>query len=414
MAVIGGQRVTYGYAPGGTGYDAENEALDISSMLDILRPVDVPLLSLIGRSSLENSCTQVKHEWLEDEYRGQSTVSSGLNNTTDPVTVTLTTAAHAAYFRETGGTGSPANYTAADSTKPGDIVRIWDGNGEEIAIVTDVTGTTIDLDRSQLGSTPVSHTTSCNITIIGTLQPQGLTTVGLSRTTTKANAFNYTQIFEESFRASATQQVTRKLTAQGDRENEMSKIMDLLGIQMERSLTFGRKQKPAPTVGAQQGPAGAMGGIRSFISTNVYDKNGAALTQTFLEDALEDIWEAGGPGRLVAVVNSTQKRRINSFLDAYRQTGYNDETLGTIVSRYDTDFGSLDVLLDRHMAKDEVLIIDASRIGFGPLTGRGMSMSKRPVESSEADLWQVVGEYTCEVRMEKAHARIYDLSLTVN
>ena len=413
MAVITGQRLTYVYAAANAIYDAENEALDISSALDILRPVDVPLLSLIGRSSLETPCVQVKHEWLEDEYRGMSTVSTGLNNTTDPVTVTLTTAAHTLYFRETGGTGTPANYTAADSTKPGDIVRIWDANGEEICIVTDVTSTTIDLDRSQLGSTPVSHTTSCNITIIGTLQPQGLTTVGQSRTTTKANAFNYTQIFEESFRASATQQVTRKWTAQNDREVEWGKIIDLLGVQMERTLTFGKKQKPAATVGSQQGPAGAMGGIRSFITTNVYDKNGAALTQTFLEDALEDIWEAGGPGRLVAVVNSTQKRRINTFLDAYRQADYSDEVLGAIVTRYDTDFGSLDVLLDRHMARDEVLILDASRIGFGPLQGRGLSMSKRPVESSESDLWQIVGEYTCEVRMEKAHARIYDLSLTV-
>jgi hypothetical protein len=412
MATITTQRVTYGYAPGGSGYDAENEALDISSMLDILRPVDVPLLSLIGRSSLENECVQVKHEWLQDEYRGLTTVTSGLNNTTDPVTVTLTTAAHAAYFRGTGGTGSPADYTAAGSVTPGDIVRIWDANGEEVGIVTAVTSTTIDIDRSQLGSTPVSHTTSANVTIIGSLQPQGLTTVGSSRTTTKANAFNYTQIFEDSFRASATQQVTRKLTAQNDRENEMSKIVDLLGVQMERALTFGRKQKPAATVAAAQGPAGAMGGIRSFITTNVYDKNGAALTQTYLEDALQAIWEAGGPGRLVAVCNATQKRRINTFLDAYRQTGYEDKTLGAIVSRYETDFGNLDVLLDRHMATDEVLILDASRIGFGPMTGRSLSMSKRPVESSEADLWQIVGEYTCEVRMEKAHARIYDLSLT--
>jgi hypothetical protein len=415
MAVVQGQRVTYGYASGGTGYDAETEALDISSMLDILRPVDVPLLTLIGRDSLlDGPAQQVKHEWLEDEYRGQSTVSSGLNNTTDPVTVTLTTAAHAAYFRGTGGNGSPADYTAADSVSPGDVVRLWDANGEEIGIVTAVTATTIDIDRSQLGSTPVSHTTSCNIVIIGTLQPQGLTTVGQSRTTTKANAFNYTQIFEDSFRSSATQEVTRKWVAQNDRENEMGKIVDLLGVQMERALTFGKKQKPAAAVASQAGPAGAMGGIRSFITTNVYDKAGAALTQTYLEDALQDVWEAGGGGRFVGVVNAVQSRRIDQFLDAYRVTDYNDETLGTIVSRYKTRFGYVDFLLDRHMAIDEVLLLDVSRIGFGPLTGRQLSMTKRPVESSEANLWQIVGEYTCELRMEPAHARIHGLSTSVN
>lgn len=414
MAVVSGQRVTYGYESGGTGWDAENEAIDISSMLDILRPVDVPLLTLVGKDSLlDGPAENVKHEWLEDEYRGQSTVTSGLNNTTDPVTVTLTTAAHAAYFRGCGGNGSPADYTAADSTSPGDIVRIWDANGEEVGIVTAVTSTTIDIDRSQLGSTPVSHTTSANVTIIGTLQPQGLTSVGASRTTTKANAFNYTQIFEDSFRASATQQVTRKYTAQNDRENELGKILDLMGVQMERSLLFGEKQKPYASVASQQGPAGAMGGVRSFISTNVYDKSGANLTETYLEDALQDMWEAGGGGRFVGVVNAVQSRRIDEFLDAYRITNYEDETLGTIVSRYKTRFGMVDFLLDRHMATDEVLLLDTSRIGFGPLTGRQLQMSKRPVESSEADLWQVVGEYTCELRMEKAHARIHGLSTTI-
>ena len=91
MATIGGQRVTYGYDASATSWDAQNEALDVSSMLDILRPVDVPLLTLIGRNSLTD-CESVKHEWLEDEYRGMTTVTTGLNNTTDPVTVTLSRA----------------------------------------------------------------------------------------------------------------------------------------------------------------------------------------------------------------------------------------------------------------------------------------------------------------------------------
>ena len=77
---------------------------------------------------------------------------------------------------------------------------------------------------------------------VGTLQPQGLTTVGSSRTTIKSPLFNYTQIFEDSFRASRTQQDTRKWTAQNDMANELSKIMDLMGIQFERSLLFGLKQ----------------------------------------------------------------------------------------------------------------------------------------------------------------------------
>jgi hypothetical protein len=409
MATIQGQRFTFGNDPTATTYDGLNEALDISELLDILRPVDVPLLKLIGRNSM--TAAQIKHEWMEDEYRGMSTVTSGLNNTTDPVAVTITTAAHTRFFRGTGGTGSPKDYTAGTSVAPGDIVRIWDALGSEIAIVTDVTSTVVTFDRSQLGSTPVSHTTTCNVTIIGTLQPQGLTDVGVSRTTTKAILYNYTQIFEDSFEASATQRATRKVIPGDDKARELGKIMDLMGVQFERTLIFGRRQVVKAAVGSQEGPAGAMGGIISFLSTNVSDKDGAALTMTMLEDVLQAQWEQGAKSTY-AFVNATQKRRVNTFLDPYRRAGYSDTKLGNSVDSYDTDFGQVTFVLDRHMPTDAVLIIDPSRIKFGPLQGRALSMSQRPVESQEAELWQVSGEYTCEVRLEESHAYLYDLSTT--
>lgn len=413
MAVVKGQRITYGYNVAGSGVatNPQNEKLDISSYLDVLSPSDTPLLRAIGRDSLRKPCVQVKHEWLEDELRGMTTVTSGLNNTTDPVSVTLTTAAHTAYFRGTGGTGSPADYTLAGSVNAGDIVRLWDANGEELAIVTNVTATVVDLDRSQLGTTPVSHTTSCNMTIVGTFQPQGLSTVGLARTTTYANQFNYTQIFEDAFYQSATQAATDKWTESGDRAYQWAAIIKVMGIQMERALIYGRRQQPTTTVGAQTGPAGAMQGIRPYISTNVYNKSGALLTLPMLEDALQAIWEQGGEARL-AVMNATQKRRVNTFLDAYRQVGYDSTTVGTRVERYDTDFGTLDVLLDRHMPTDEVLILDPARIGFGPMTGRALHTDQAPIQSTEAKVWEIVGEYTAEVRQEKAHARIYGLATT--
>ena len=85
MAIVTGVRYTYS--------DSTNEAIDMSSALDLLHPSDTPLLLKIGKSSLRDGCTATKHEWLEDELRGQTTNDSGgtINNTTDPVTVTVTT-----------------------------------------------------------------------------------------------------------------------------------------------------------------------------------------------------------------------------------------------------------------------------------------------------------------------------------
>lgn len=118
---------TLGFNQSATTYDGANEALDISGVLDTLKPTDVPLLTLIGKDSLQTPVTQVKHEWLEDEIRGltASTTDTDLNNTS-VATVTLTLATAGDYLKFRG---------AAVATGPCDIVRIYSTAGSEIAPV---------------------------------------------------------------------------------------------------------------------------------------------------------------------------------------------------------------------------------------------------------------------------------------
>ena len=374
MAVIQGQRFTYS--------DTVNEAIDMSNALDILRPTDVPLLSYIGRDSLRDPVIAVKHEWLEDDLRGQTTndVGATLNNTTDPVAVTVTSGDGNTKFR-------------AD-----DIIRVED----ELMRVNSVTANTITVKRGWGGSTNAAHASGILITLISPALQQGSALLG-ARTTTKTGKFNYTQIFEEEVVVSATQQTTRKWTKQNDAEYQIQNHLELLGTNMEKTLLFGRK------AAAASGLQSTMDGIRVILATNVYDKTGAALTQTMIEDALQDIWTAGAKAMCI-VVNATQKRRLDTFLDAYREIDYGATKLGSVVSSYETNFGQLDVLLDRWMLTNEVLILDKSKIGFGPL--RGLGITKLPPLSREYDVWQMSGEYTAEVRLEKSHALIKNLATT--
>jgi hypothetical protein len=373
MAVITGQRFTYS--------DTVNEAIDMSSALDVLRPTDVPLLSYIGRDSLRDPVQNTKHEWLEDDLRGQTTnaITSGLTNTTDPVTTSI---------------------TSGDDTKfrAGDIVKVED----ELMRVTATGSSSLTLSRGWGGSTNASHGSAILITLIAPALVQGSDLLG-SRTTTKTGKYNYTQIFEEEVKVSATNQVTRKYTMQGDAQYQIGNHLELLGTNMEKALLFSRKAAPAA------GLPGTMDGIRAVLSTNVYDKAGAALTQAMIEDALQDIWSAGAKAMCI-VANATQKRRLDSFLDSYREVSYEATSLGTIVKSYESNFGTLDVLLDRWMLTNEVLIVDKTKIGFGPL--RALAISKLPPTSREFDVWQMSGEYTAEVRLEKSHALIKNLATT--
>lgn len=376
MAVISGQRFTYS--------DSVNEAIDISSALDKLKPIDTPLLLRIGRNSLRDGCTAVKHEWLEDTVRGTTSndVGGTLNAVTDPVAVTVTAGDGNTKFRI------------------GDIIKVE----QELMRVTATTANTITVSRGWGGSTNVVHAAAILITLVAPALIQGSDLLG-ARTTSKTGLFNYTQIFEEEVKVSATMQKTDKYTKANDAEYQIGAQLEIIGVGMERTLLFGRRVQPVA------GVPGAMDGIQNRISTNVYDKASAALTQTMLEDAMQDIWTAGGrPSLLVA--NGTQQRRINTFLDGYRETDYEDEVLGTMVRRYKTNFGQLDILLDRHMPTDEVWILDEDKIGFGPLEGRALSTTKLPPVSKEYDVWQISGEYTAETRLEQSHARIKSLATT--
>lgn len=373
MAVITGQRFTYS--------DTVNERIDMSSALDVLRPTDVPLLRLIGRDSLRDPCTNVKHEWLEDDLRAlQSTI------TDNPLASNATTVNVAA------GTGV--------LFRAHDIVKIED----ELLRVTVVATDALTVTRAWGGSTAVAHVQNTVIMIVAPALPQGSDLIS-ARTTTKAALFNYTQIFEEEVKVSATNQATAKYTKQNDPEYQIGNHLELLGINMERTLLYGRK------AAASSGLPGTMDGIIPRLTTNVYDKNGAALTETMVLDAMQAIWTAGARA-LTIVSNATQKRRINTFADAFREMPYGQTQYGATVQRFDSDFGEVKLLLDRHIDNTEILILDETRLGFGPLQGRALSTVKLPMLSKEYDVWQISGEYTSEVRLEKAHARIYDLATT--
>ncbi len=229
---------------------------------------------------------------------------------------------------------------------------------------------------------------------------------GASRTTTKANLYNYTQIFEDTITSSATNMATKKFTKNDDVAYQTTNMMKRQKNIMANALLFGKRQALA-----LQDP-GLMSGIRTYVTTNVYSKSGVPLTETHVNDALQDVWLAGGESRIL-VAHPTQKRRLNTFLDGWRQIEYKNSTYGAFVSRWESDFGPLDIIMDQNIPNSEVLILDPERIGFGPLTGRQWGISPITPTSRESRTWQATGEYTAEVRQEKSHARIYGLSTTL-
>jgi hypothetical protein len=377
MAVITGTR--FGFS------DTANVAIDMSDTLGMISPSDVPLLSLIGKDSLSSPCVATKHEWLEDELRSLDTAlaTQGEFSGAGAVTTSTVTAGQGVFLRA------------------GDIIKIE----SELCLINSITGDTLNIlagGRGYGGSTAVAHANLTAIRIIGNVNVQDAPQGG-SRTTTKTGLFNYTQLYEDTIVVTSTAQAIKKYVEQNEMDAQLMRALKTAWIQWERTLLDGRKVAPSA------GVASAMDGILVRIATNAYAKAGATLVEDFILQALEDSWKQGGdPDTLVA--NSFQKRQLNKFLDSQRMTTRTDRIGGSVIDTYTSDFGTVDIVLDRNMPTDTVLILDRKRIGFGPL--RDHALSAAPVETSTRtkQAMQIIGQYTSETRNEKAHAKITGLA----
>jgi hypothetical protein len=81
------------------------------------------------------------------------------------------------------------------------------------------------------------------------------------------------------------------------------------------------------------------------------------------------------------------------------------------VSVYESDFGVCRVVLSRWVPADTVVLLDSTRAGVLPLSGR--SFGYKPLGTGgDRVSGLVVGEYTLEFKNENAHGVIRGLSTT--
>jgi hypothetical protein len=134
-------------------------------------------------------------------------------------------------------------------------------------------------------------------------------------------------------------------------------------------------------------------------------------------DNLQDIWNDGGKPDTI-LVNATQKRVLSSFASPYVRTDRQESALGVVVGTYESEFGDLDIVLDRYVQPSDLIVLSREFIGIGALKGNGNDRSffTTPVPvDGDRQTATITGEYTMEVRnADKAHGWIYGLSTTLS
>jgi len=148
---------------------------------------------------------------------------------------------------------------------------------------------------------------------------------------------------------------------------------------------------------------------------NVVDGGGADLTEEVLLNALQEAWENGGlmiDETRTAIVNAYQKRKLTEVF--ITDKGYAETTRdvgGVHVSVIETDFGRVNIMLNRHASTDQVVVASLEQCvpRFLEIPGKGHFFVEPLAKSGASDEAQLYGEVGLEYGNPIAHALIDNL-----
>jgi hypothetical protein len=339
----------------------------------LLNGHQTPLLSLLGFSE---AVTQTTHQWFEDEMiADESTVAGAVTNVATSVVV--------------------AN---AEPFRVGHVVKV----GEELLLVTAVSGTTLTVVRGYAATTAAAIADLAKIEVQFVEGAEGADARS-ARFKARVAKSNKTQIFDDSIEISGSAEAVQQYGINDLYEYEKQKKQLELALQLEKALING--------VSYESGQIRQMKGIRQFIASNV-DNVAGALTMDAVNNLAQKIYEAGGfatGGDYKVIVGAKQKRKLSALDTNKVQIGRAENARGEVVDTLINDFGQFEIALNNNLAADELLFVDANRVAVRPLVGREF-FHKFLGDKGDFVAGMLVGEYTLEFKQEKAHGRLKGLS----
>ena len=363
---------------------------DISEVIDLLDPFEVPMLDLVGKDSLHYACTQLTHEWIEDRLIPRGGTLG------------------AAYVAGSGtvqvGTGE-GKYLYLD-----DIFQVADLTFRVVAGPPDSDILTVQLIRGTDAAVAISAAWEK----VSHAAPEGGLAQTENRRTIASVPFNYTQIMKDWAIITGTMLQIPRYGIVSERSYNEEKIMRNLSKDLEKSLLYGVRT-------SESGPPrrSTMGGVYEFVYLagiagawpQVANLAGGDFTEIKMNDMLQIMWNNGGEPDFV-MVNGTNKRRITSWATPYIRTQREDKVAGASIGSYYSDMGTVEVILNRNLRASDIIFGNRRQIGIGPLKGRQFSSHQMP-SLGDYEHWEILGEYTMEVHRASVDFAWYYNSSTV-
>ena len=215
---------------------------------------------------------------------------------------------------------------------------------------------------------------------------------------------NYTQISDKVVQVSTTDDKVDKAGRSTETAYQLSKASAEIKRDMESILLSDQAKDPGNNTTARK-----LGGLATWLTTNVVDTAGAAPTEDNLKEAVLKAYTEGGEPT-VLLVSPANKQVVSTFPgiaeQRYQAPGTGQTKIVGAADVYMSDFGTLSVVPDRFLSNDISYVLDPSMANVAYLRPfKSTKLAK--MGDSEKTMMNV--EYTLVVKNEAAHAMMTDV-----
>lgn len=232
---------------------------------------------------------------------------------------------------------------------------------------------------------------------------------------------NHTQILDKVVSVTGTNQATKHYGY----ENEMEYQKALAAIELKRDIEFAIVQNNASVAGST-GTAGEMGGVETWVTSNVSRGGGGsnggynsgtgltvaptdgtqrAFTQELLLSTLQTGYDNGAKFSQIHL-GSFNKRKMSTFQGVGTRVSTNENAVAMAVDIFDTDFGRLTAMINPRQRTRSAILYDMDKIAV--LNLRPMATGKL-AKTHDSDEEYVLTELTLKA-VEKGLGVIADLT----
>lgn len=388
---------TYSDSVSGGTTPSANKIIDVSTWAMALEPRRTPLLTDIGFGP---AIDQRPFYWGQSKRTSvQTHLSTSHDNSTATLSVTSATGVILQKWMVLEIINFQPNSTLYDLTR------------REIVIVTaEPSGDTATIARGQSGTSAIAHDSGAEVNVIGTAEPE-LQFHTIGPVTRGSQLYNYVQRFQEGVKADIAarnmptwENPTDILTADFEEAQLKQKYL------LEMAVWKGGRQAGDP---ATPLPA-TMGGMDTFITTNVTNVANAKLTPRLLESELRDLAKSveSGPEGLRLLMSYDTAAIFDTLLDPIREATASDTTATLYTDSVRFRFGKFDIGVSHNCPNGVIYGVRTKNMKVRPFKGANWHVSQIKGADNGADHDQmfISGDFTLVVEKEAEMFKLYGFS----